>query len=147
MDTSSSTPEPAQDPAAPREERLTTHAEQVAGIDLLVSLARERISVFDGDLSRGAWETQSRNDALATFLRTAPNARLEIIVHETRWIETSCPRLVGLLRRFGHAMTLYRTGSGARAAMDPLVIVDARHYLHRYHVDRSRATLAIDMPQ
>ena len=29
--------------------------------------------------------------------------------------------------------------------MDPLVIVDGRHYLHRYHLDQSRATLAIDI--
>jgi hypothetical protein len=146
MDTSSSTPDPAPAPDAPREERLTTLAEQVAAIDLLVSLARERICVFDGDLSRGAWGTAARTDALATFLRTAQNARLDIIVHDTRWIETSCARLTGLLRRFGHAMTLYKTGPGAHGAMDPLVIVDARHYLHRYHLDQSRATLAIDMP-
>jgi hypothetical protein len=147
MDTSSSTPEPAPPPDAPREERLTTLAEQTAAIDLLVSMAHERICVFDGNLSRGGWNSAARNDALAAFLRTAPNARLEIIVHDTRWIETSCPRLAGLLRRFGHAMTLYKTGPGAQAAMDPLVIVDARHYLHRYHLDQARATLAIDMPQ
>ena len=31
--------------------------------------------------------------------------------------------------------------------MDPLVIVDGRHYLHRFHVDQPRAALAIDAPQ
>jgi len=147
MDTSSSTPDPVPAPDAPRETRLTTVAEQIAAIDLLISLARERISVFDGTLAQGGWETAARAEALSKFLRTAPNARLEIIVHETRWIETSCPRLAGLLRRFGHAMTIYRTGAGAQGAMDPLLIVDARHYLHRYHLEQARATLAIDMPQ
>jgi len=147
MDTSPSPPDPVPAPDAPRETRLTTIAEQVAAIDLLVSLARERISVFDGTLSRGGWQSAARIDALAEFMRTAPNARLEIIVHDTRWIETSCARLTSLLRRYGHAMTLYKTGSGAHGAMDPLVIVDARHYLHRYHLEQSRATLAIDMPQ
>ncbi len=145
MDTSSSTPDPA--PDAPRETRLATLAEQVAAIDQLISLARERISVFDGDLSRGAWNTPARAEALATFLRTAQHPRLEIIVHDTRWIETSCPRLTNLLRRFGHAMTLYRTGAGAQGATDPLVIVDERHFLHRYHLEQPRATLAVDMPQ
>jgi hypothetical protein len=146
MDTSSSTPDPAPAPDAPRETRLATVAEQTAAIERLISLARERISVFDGTLAQGGWETAARADALAKFLR-APNARLEIIVHDTRWIETSCARLTGLLRRFGHAMTIYRTGAGAQGAMDPLLIVDARHYLHRYHLEQSRATLAIDMPQ
>jgi hypothetical protein len=147
MDTSSSTESSPPEPAASREERLTTVAQQIAATDLIVSLARERIAVFDVTLARGGWETVARADALATFLRTAPHARLDIIVHDPRWIETSCPRLVALLRRFGHAMTLYRTGDGAQGAMDPLVIVDDRHYLHRYHIDQARATLAIDMPQ
>ena len=43
-------------------------------------------------------------------------------------------------------MQVWRTGVDARSAMDPLVIVDGRHFLHRYHVDQPRATLAIDMP-
>jgi hypothetical protein len=30
--------------------------------------------------------------------------------------------------------------------MDPLVIVDARHVLHRFHVDQPRASLAIEQP-
>jgi len=147
MDTSSSTESGPPEPATPREERLTTVAQQIAAIDLIVSLAQERIAVFDVTLARGGWETVARADALAAFLRTAHHARLDIIVHDPRWVETSCPRLMALLRRFGHAMTLYRTGSGAQGAMDPLVIVDARHYLHRYHIDQARATLAIDMPQ
>jgi hypothetical protein len=147
MDTSSSSQESPPAPDAPREERLTTVAQQVAAIDFIVSLARERIAVFDVTLARGGWDTTARADALSAFLRTARNARLDIIVHDTRWVETSCPRLTALLRRFGHAMTLYRTGSGAQGAMDPLVIVDARHYLHRHHIDQGGATLAIDMPQ
>ena len=148
MDTSSSNPAPPEPaPEAPREERIDSLAGQRAAIDLLISLARERICVFDGALDRVGWDSAARAAALATFLRSTPNARLEIIVHDTRWIETSCPRILDLLRRFGHAMTLYKTGAGASGAMDPLVVVDSRHYLHRFHVDQPRATLAIDMPQ
>ena len=139
--------QPASPPDAPREERLETVAAQIAAIDLLIGLARERIQVFDVDLSRAGWNDAARADALAHFLRVTPNARLDIIVHETRWIETSCPRMVSLLRTYGHAMTIYRTGADARGAMDPLMIVDARHFLHRYHIDQPRATLVIDMPQ
>jgi hypothetical protein len=134
-------------PDAPREERLETVAQQIEAIDALIGLARERIRVFDVDLSRWGWNSAARADALSHFLRTTPNARLDIIVHDARWIETSCPRLIALLRTFGHAMTVYRTGTDARVAMDPLVIVDSRHFLHRYHADQPRATLAIGMPQ
>lgn len=147
MDSSSSTPDPAPPPDAPREERLLTVAEQVAATDTLIGLARERICVFDVDLSRGGWCSAARAEALSRFLRTARHARFDIIVHDTRWIETSCARLTALLRRFGHAMTLYKTGPDAHGAMDPLMIVDGRHFLHRYHIEQARATLAIDMPQ
>jgi hypothetical protein len=150
MDSYTQTPDAAaaaREPDAPREERLDTVKQQVAAIDTLIGLARERICVFDLDLSQGGWNTIARGDALAGFLRTTRNARLDIIVHETRWIETSAPRLLTLLRRYGYAMTIYKTGAGARGAMDPLLIVDARHYVHRYYIGQPRATLAINMPQ
>ena len=42
--------------------------------------------------------------------------------------------------------TIYRTGPEARSAMDPLLIVDSRHFLHRFHIDQPRAALAIEQP-
>ena len=149
MDSSTYLRNPAEaafDKLTPHEERLETVAEQGVAIDTLISLARERIGVFDVDLSQSGWNSPARADALSNFLRVR-YARLDLIVHETTWIEKSCPRLTNLLRRFGHAMTIYKTGSGARGAMDPLVIVDGQHFLHRYHIAQPRATLAIGMPQ
>jgi hypothetical protein len=128
-----------------REWRVDTVAEQAAGIDDLIALARHRIQVFDIDLAQCGWDSATRADALARFLRRR-NARLDVIVHDTRWIEANAARFVQLLRHFGHAMTLYKTGAEARAAMDPLVIVDARHFLHRFHIDQPRAAIATDMP-
>ena len=142
MDSSTS---PPTDAAEGREWRIATVAEQVQAIDMLLGLATERVRVFDVDLAQGGWNAPARVDALARFLRT-PHARLEVIVHDTRWLEASAARFAGLLRQFGHAITVYRTGSEARHAMDPLVLVDARHYLHRYHADQPRATVAVDMP-
>jgi hypothetical protein len=144
MDTSNTTP--GDDTVEGREWRVATLAEQIAALDQLIGLARSRIQLFDIDLSQGGWERRERIDSLASFLRMR-NARLEAIVHDTRWIEASAPRFVQLLRQFGHAVTLYRTGSEARAAMDPLVIVDRRHFLHRFHIDRPGAAIAVDMPQ
>jgi hypothetical protein len=143
-----SPPDPPTEPSpAPREERLDTLAAQVAAIDELIDLARQRIQVFDVDLSQGGWNQAQRMDRLSRFLRRGPNARLEIIVHDTRWIEASCARLTALLRQYSNAMTIYRTGPDAQGAMDPLLLVDEHHFLHRFHIDRPQATLAIAMPQ
>jgi hypothetical protein len=146
-----STPTPPADAAAPaplpRQTTLDTVAAQSAAIDEIIALARHAVRVFDRDLSEAGWNSAARTERLGAFLRKHPGARLEIIVHDTRWLESSCPRLLALLRRFAHAVTIYRTGPEARGAMDPLVIVDGRHFLHRYHVEQPRATLAIDAPQ
>jgi hypothetical protein len=146
MDTSNLSNPPSADVPEAREWRAETVTEQVAALDTLVALARVRLQVFDVDLSEGGWDRPERVDALARFLR-GRNARFDVIVHDTRWLEASAPRFVALLRQFGHAMTVYRTGAEARGAMDPLCIVDGRHYVHRFHVERPRAAVAIEMPQ
>jgi hypothetical protein len=145
MDTSTS-PESTAGPV-PRETRLDTVAEQTAAIDELIGLAQHKLQVFDVDLSQTGWNTSTRAANLAAFLRRAPAVRLELIVHDTRWMEQSCPRLMDLVRRYSSSVTVYRTGTEARVAMDPLVIADGRHFLHRFHVDQPRASLVIESPQ
>jgi hypothetical protein len=141
----SSFPDEAASPAQ-GETRLDTIAAQADAIDTLIDLASARVLVFDRDLAEGLWNTARRADRVAAFLRRSRHARLSIIVHEPRYVEASCPRLVDLLKVYSHAMNVWRTGIEARGATDALVIADGRHSLHRYHVDQPRATLAIDMP-
>ena len=129
-----------------RYERLSSVAEQAAAIDTLIDLAKLSIRVFDVDLSRMGWNEAARTDKLTKFLRGAPGARLEIIVHDTDWIERSCPRLLNLFRSYSHAMTIRKTGQDARAAMDPLLIVDGIHFLHRFNIAQPRAALSINDP-
>ena len=110
----------------------------------MIALARRHIKVFDIDLSWGGWNTAGAlRRAVGSYLRRMPGARLDIIVHDTHWIEASGARLMALL-----AASLARdeglpTGSAARAAMDPLLIVDDTHFVHRFHVDRTGGTLSI----
>jgi len=143
MDTSNSMPD---DAPRGREWLVDTMAGQAQAIDLLVEMAGERIQLFDIDLSQAGWSGTKRAEALARFLRRR-HAQFDVIVHDTRWIEAHAPRFVMLLRQFGHAMTLYRTGAEARSAMDPLLLVDRRHYLHRFHADQPRASAAVEAPQ
>src|SRR5205814_995091 len=91
---------------APRYERLASIEQQVAAIDTLVDLAKLSIRVFDIDLSRMGWNTAARVDKLAKFLRGAPGARVEIVLHDMSWIASSCPRLLNLFRLNSHAMTI-----------------------------------------
>ncbi len=132
--------------SSPRYERLATIAEQVVAIDTLIALAKLSIRVFDVDLSRMGWNDAARTQKLAAFLRATPAARLEIIVHDTGWIERSCPRLTNLFRVHTRSMAIRRVGEDARSAMDPLMIVDGVHFLHRFNVAQPRAALSIGDP-
>ena len=143
---SSTSPDTATQPV-PREVRLDTVAAQTAAIDELIGLAQQNLQVFDIDLSQTGWNTVARAANLAAFLRRAPSAHFELIVHDTRWMEASCPRLLNLLKLYSSAMTVYKTGPEARMAMDPLIIVDGRHYLHRFHIDQPGAAFVIENPQ
>ena len=132
---------------APRYERLSSIPEQVAAIDTLIDLAKLSIRVFDIDLSRTGWNNAARTDKLAKFLRGAPGAKIEIILHDTSWIERSCPRLLNLFRFHSHAIAIRKTGEDARAAMDPLIIGDGIHFLHRFNVGQPRGALSIGDPE
>jgi hypothetical protein len=132
---------------APRSVELATIAEQIAAIDELIGLAQRRIRVFDQDLAQTGWNQAARTERLAAFLRGTRGRRLDIIVHDTHYLEGAAPRLRGLLRTYSHAMTIYRTGDEARLATDPLLIVDDRHYLHRFHHQRPRAAMGVNQPE
>ena len=134
-------------PPEPRVVQLDTVAAQSAAIDQLIALARHHIRVFDQDLAQTGWNAAARADQLAAFLRGVRGHRLDIIVHDTRYLESACPRLLRLLQNFAHAMTILRTGDEARVATDPLIIVDGVHYLHRFHFEQPRAALGIQQPE
>ena len=148
MATSTPTPPDADSPPAPpsRHEKLDTVAAQIEAIDSLIGLAKHSIRVFDVNLSGTGWNDAARAEKIVAFLRSTRNARLDIVVHDTGWIERSCPRLTRLLKYYGHAITIRRTGEDAKHAMDPLMIVDDEHYLHRLHVAQPRAVLGIAEP-
>ena len=129
-----------------RHETLDTVAAQIAAIDELIGLAQHSIRVFDIDLSTMGWNESAREEMIVAFLRASRNPRLDIVVHDMGWIERSCPRLTRLLKYYGHLITIRRTGDDAKHAMDPLMIVDDQHYLHRLHGAQPRAVLGIAQP-
>lgn len=142
-----SSPPPTNRLPEPEERRLDTIAAQVEAIDALLGFATQRVLVFDRDLADTGWNSAARAEGLKAFLRRGRHAELRLIVHDTRYLESACPRIIALLRVYGHAMSIWRTGTEARAANDALMIVDGRHALNRYHVEQPRATLMISMPQ
>jgi hypothetical protein len=129
-----------------RETQLATIAEQVVAIDEILGYARTKVQVFDTDMTTLGWGTAARASALGAFLRGSRNARLDVIVHDTRWIESTGARFMQVFRQFPHAVTVYRSGPEARAAQDPLVIVDRVHCVHRFHAEQPRGVVIVSAP-
>src|SRR5690349_8865586 len=74
-------------PGLPREARLESLADIKRAYDDVIALAQRHVKVFDRDLSSGGWNSPERCSALSSYLRRKPGARLDIIVHETRYVE------------------------------------------------------------
>jgi len=112
----------------------------------LLALAVTDVLVFDRDLKDGNWNAAERHDTLRRFLLGNRRARLQIVVHDTTFIEGRLPRVVGLLRDFSHRMEIRRTIEDGRNAWDAFALVDDRHVLHRFHQSFVRGELSLHAP-
>ncbi len=137
---------PASPEAAPETHPFTLPSEFGPALDRLLALAEAEVLVFDRDLKDGGWNAPARIAVLRSFLLGRRQSQIQIIVHDPAFIEGPLPRLLLLLRDFSHKLSILRTIEEARNAWDAFVIVDARHLVHRFHLDSPRGELALNMP-
>jgi hypothetical protein len=122
------------------------HGEQLfsAAIDTIIQRAEREILIFDTDLGRGGYSSITRAELLGNFLAKGRNNRLVILLHDTDFLTHRCPRLMQLMRLFGHSLTVHKAGDEARPAQDSCVLADGAHYLHRFHIDHARFRYCLD---
>lgn len=123
--------------------QLNSTADYTEALDVLIGLARHRLRIFDYNLEDGGYTTLRRYDLLRTFLLASRSNRLEIVLHDTDYLTRFCPRILGLLKQFSHAITIQETTPQAKAIYDPFTIADEACFLHRFHYDNPRALLAL----
>ncbi len=115
-----------------------------AALNLVIGRAEQELLIFDADLGKGDYASLQRFNLLSSFLASNPAARLTLILQNAELMPERCPRLFGLLGRYGHAMTVYQTSEQAQVAKDCFVIADQKHYLRRFHVDQPRFRYAFE---
>ncbi|MBZ0096185.1 MAG: hypothetical protein K8H75_12560 [Sulfuricella sp.] len=123
--------------------QLNSTADYTEALDVLIGLARHRLRIFDYNLEDGGYTTLRRYDLLRTFLLASRSNRLEIVLHDIDYLTRFCPRILGLLKQFSHAITIQETTPQAKAIYDPFTIADEACFLHRFHYDSPRALLAL----
>lgn len=127
-----------------RDGQLHSIAEYREALDGLIGIARQRLRIFDFNLADGGYDTVRRHDLLRAFLLGNRGNRLEIVLHDAGYLTRFCPRMLSLLRRFSHAVTIMETTPQAKGVYDPFAVADRAHYVHRFHYDSPRARFALN---
>lgn len=122
--------------------KLAGSADYIAALDTLCGLAEHSLFVFEKDFDNIGFNSEARADTLRRFLLASPNNRLQLLAHDTRPIMQFCPRLMTLLRQFGHNMFIYQTPKNLEHLTEPFAVADESHYVRRFHFDDTRGVLA-----
>ena len=85
------TPRPSRSRARRRSSRSSA---QVAALDEIIGLAQHSIRIFDFDMSEMGWNSRRAPSGCRRSCARSRTSKVEIIVHDTRWLEASCPRLI-----------------------------------------------------
>jgi len=117
-------------------------ADYIAALDTLCGLAQHRLLVFEKDFEDIGFNSEARYNTLRTFLLTRPASSLHLLAHNTRPLSQRCPRLIMLLRQFGHNMHIYQTPKHLRHLTEPFSVADEAHFVRRFHFDVPRGILA-----
>lgn len=115
-----------------------------AALDLVMAKAERELLVFDQHLRTGAFNTVKRYDLLREFLNKNANNRIHMVLHEAVFLQNQCPKLLDLLKTYGHVMQVLLTNDFAKIAKDCFVIADNKHTVRRIHIDHARFKYTLD---
>lgn len=118
--------------------------EYIEALDFVITEAQDQLLIFDQDFSTGDYASIKRYGAINSFLNKNPASELTIILQNTDYFTTQCPRLFELLTNFSHKMTVYETNHHAKIAKDCFVLADKQCYVRRFHIDQARFKFALD---
>jgi hypothetical protein len=115
-----------------------------AALDIVIAHAENELLIFDQNFERGDYASSRRYEQLMAFLSKDNVSKLTIILQNTEHFIQHCPRLLELLKNYGHKMVVYETNNTAKVAKDCFVIADKQHYLRRFHIDQARFKYALN---
>lgn len=121
----------SEDKPKPEYERFDTEAAWHQAIDKLLALEGRELRIFDPDLTSLRLNTPERIERLEYFLQVSRTRRLFIAAHDTEHLTRRCPRMMGLLARYAHAIQINRTHEEIKGIQDSFLVLDASHYARR----------------
>lgn len=116
--------------------------EYVAALDTLCASAQRTLLIFENDFDNLGFNSETRFNALRSFLLASPNARLHLLAHDTQVLVRFCPRMMMLLRQFSHSMSIHQTPMNLRHISEPFGVADESNFVRRFHFDDTRGIFA-----
>ena len=111
--------------------RFEDNAGFQAAVDQILEQPGRELRIFDPDLAALRVNDPSRIERLERFLHASRTRRLYIVVHNTDHVTRRCPRMMGLIARFSHAIQVHRTHEEIRELQDSFMVLDSMHYVRR----------------
>jgi len=112
-------------------ERFEDNASFQAAVDRLLEQSGRELRVFDPDLAALRLNDPARIATLERFLLASRTRRLYLALHSPEHLTRQCPRMMGLLARFAHAIQVQRTHEEIRELQDSFLVLDSIHYVRR----------------
>lgn len=110
---------------------LQTPSEIRAGFDALLAGAHRRLRVHDRDLGLLELEHAPRHAALRDFCVAGGGRRVDILLDDCGRVARDHPRLMQLVRDFGHVLEIRETDPDAPRPDQAFVLADRRALLLR----------------
>jgi hypothetical protein len=113
-------------------------------IGLIIQSATHELLIFDQDLMHGGFSSIATYERLQNFLSQNIASHLSMILQDISYFQNKCPRLLSLLKTYGHKMSVHVTTQSAKHAKDCFILADSKHYIKRIHIDQARFKYAYD---
>jgi sirohydrochlorin ferrochelatase len=117
---------------------LDTRRDAREALDQAVAEARAAVKIFDLDGAFWGFERRAFGEALAALLARNPASTVTLLLHDTRFVQVRCPRLMALLARRSGRLRIMPTPPSIRSFSRGVAVVDDRIALRRAHFSQSR---------
>jgi hypothetical protein len=115
---------------------FSTRAEFGEHLLRCLSGASQTLQMFDPDFSLWELGSSGTDTVLRRFL--AGHGKLQLVAHSNAHLERHAPRLLRLLKDYGHAIECRLTNKSVRHLTDSFCIADGRDMVRRFHSDHLR---------
>ncbi len=123
---------------------IETLAEFRAAVDSLLPRTHRVLRLYDRDLSLFDPDHLSRHEALRALCVAGGGRRIEFLLDDVERVALACPRLMTLLRDFGHVIEIRAADPAAPRPDQAFVLADRLGVLLRADKAAPRATLHLE---